>query len=80
MTIAGAARYPQPRDVSIVLAEQQDGFCDHGGVPGRCPSCRAATPPPDIPDSPESAAPRPRRRRAARPSKDDDDLAPGQLW
>lgn len=78
--IPRAARYPQPRAVSAVLSELQAGFCEHDGVPARCPSCRAATEPEDVPDTPEPPSLRPRRRRAARHRKDDSDSPRGRLW
>jgi hypothetical protein len=48
----------RPRPVAEVLADRQADPCEHGGLPGRCPSCRTA---------PEPAAPRPRRRRRPKP-------------
>ncbi len=53
-----ARRYPQPRPAAEVLAETRAEPCSHGGLPGRCPMCRATAPVP-----PGPAAPRPRRRR-----------------
>jgi hypothetical protein len=79
--IARAARYPQPRAASAVLSELQAGFCEHGGVPGRCPTCRAAAEPIDDRDSPEPPAPRPPRHRSPRTREGDDPgPADGQLW
>jgi len=39
------------RPASTVLAAVTGGFCEHGGIPGRCPSCRrgAGKPPPATP-------------------------------
>lgn len=39
MTVARAARYPQPPPLADVLAADR---CDHGAVTGRCPLCRLA--------------------------------------
>jgi hypothetical protein len=79
--IAAAARYPQPADISAVLAEQQTGLCRHDGVPRLCPACRSAAEPPNGRDSPEPPALRPPRRRALRTRKGDDPgPADGQLW
>ena len=78
--IVGAARYPQPRALSTVLAEQQAGYCEHGGVPARCPSCRAAADLPDNQETPEPPKPRPPRRRAAAQPKNDAEPADGRLW
>lgn len=63
--IARADRYPQPGPVSAVLSELHAGYCEHDGVPARCPSCRAAAPPPDVPDVPDDPEPAP--QPSARP-------------
>jgi len=61
MTVARAHRYPQPRPSPEVLAEMHADPCVHGGLPDRCPMCRATSP---VPAGP---APRPRRRRKPKP-------------
>ena len=61
MTTRGR-RYPQPRPSAEVLAERYTEPCEHGGLPGRCPACRAAAR-----ERPELVAPRRRRRRKPKP-------------
>jgi hypothetical protein len=43
MTTVRAKHYPQPPPSGEVLAEAGAGYCEHDGVPARCPMCRAAT-------------------------------------
>jgi hypothetical protein len=42
MTTVRAHHYPQPRPSADVLAETAAGYCEHDGVPARCPMCRTA--------------------------------------
>jgi hypothetical protein len=62
MRVARANRYPQPRPAAEVLAETHAELCEHDGLPGRCPACRAS-----LHEPPEAAAPRPKRRRRRKP-------------
>ena len=51
-----------PAPVGDVLAELAAEYCEHDGVPGRCPMCRAAETAPDPPgDEPPPASPVPPR-------------------
>ncbi len=46
----------QSAPATTVLAEVTGGFCEHDGIPARCPSCRAAG---TAPDPPPPTTPRP---------------------
>jgi hypothetical protein len=73
MTVARGR--PQPPAASAVMAELQAGFCQHDGVPGRCPMCRADSEP-DLPDGSVSPGPRRPTELAASGGGGEDDQDP----
>lgn len=58
MPIARSRSRPQPPSAAEVLADTHADPCGHGGLPGRCPMCRAT-----VQEPPEPAVPRRRGRR-----------------
>ncbi len=64
----------QPSTTSTILAEVQSGFCEHDGIPGRCPSCRRTA------EKPSPATPRPEPPVVADAGDDDDQDPRNTPW
>ncbi len=74
---ARARHYPQPRPAGEVLAELAAEYCEHDGVPGRCPMCRAAE---ASPDPPPPTTPRPDLTTVADTGDEDDQDPRNTPW
>jgi hypothetical protein len=74
MTTVRAKHYPQPPPAADVLAETSAGYCEHDGVPARCPMCRAAAE--ALADQEQPADPEPTETQPAPPPAAEDDPTP----
>jgi hypothetical protein len=78
VTVAKASRYPQPGAVCDVLAETRANFCEHDGVPARCPMCRAAAE--ALADQGQPVGQEPTEAQPAEPPAAEDDPRATPWW